>query len=87
MLGPPLIHALDRRFAGAPPQPTDEWRLWLKAVLACGLSAGLLGVLMLIGSTTALAGWFVQLAIVTVVWFVAGPVTEYLRRARSPRST
>jgi len=74
VLGPPLIRALDRRFAGAPPQPVDEWRLWLRAVLACAVSAVLLTALMLIGNTTALAGWFGQLGAMTVLWLVFGPL-------------
>jgi hypothetical protein len=87
VLGPPLIRALDRRFAGAPPIPTNEWTLWLRAVLACAVSAVLLAALMLIGNTTALAGWFGQLGAIIVIWLLAGPLTEYLRRGRSPRST
>jgi hypothetical protein len=87
VLGPPLVRALDRRFAGAPAPPIDEWRLWGRAVLACALSAALLGVLMVIGNTTALVGWFGQLGAISVIWLLAGPLTEYLRRGRSPRST
>ena len=87
VLGPELVRALDRRFAGAPPRPTNEWELWGRAVLASALSAVLLGLLMLIGGTTALAGWFGQLGAITVIWLLAGPLTEYLRRGRSPRST
>jgi hypothetical protein len=74
VLGPPLIAALDRRFAGAPPRPTNEWALWGRAVLASALSAALLEALMLIGNTTALAGWYGQLGAVCVLWFVFGPV-------------
>ena len=43
MLGPPLIASLDRRFAGAPPQPVNEWALWLRAVAASALSAAAAG--------------------------------------------
>jgi hypothetical protein len=74
VLGPSLIRALDRRFAGLPAPPTNEWQLWLRAVLACAVSAVLLGALMLIGQTTALAGWFGQLAAVSALWLVFGPV-------------
>jgi hypothetical protein len=74
VLGPPLIRSLDRRFAGAPPRPTNEWALWGRAVLASALSAVLLGALMLIGNTTALAGWFGQLGAICVLWLVFGPL-------------
>ena len=74
VLGPPLIRALDRRFAGVPAAPIDEWALWRRAVLASALAAALLGVLMLIGNTTALAGWFAQLGAIVVIWLLAGPV-------------
>ena len=74
MLGPPLIGSLDRRFAGAPPEPVDEWRLWLRAVGASALSALLLGVLMLIGNTTALVGWYGQLGAIVALWLVFGPL-------------
>jgi hypothetical protein len=90
-LGPSLIASLDRRFAGLPAPPVDEWRLWSRAVLACGISAALLGALMLIGGTTALAGWFGQLGAIAVLWLVFGPLwssaTAYPRRGRSRRST
>lgn len=89
VLGPPLIRSLDRRFAGAPPQPTNEWTLWLRAVGASALSALLLGGLMLIGQTTALVGWFGQLGAITVIWLLAGPIWTELTRSgsRAPRST
>jgi hypothetical protein len=88
VLGPPLIRALDRRFAGVPAPPVDEWRLWLRAVAAALLSAVLLGALMLVADDPgALVGWFAQLGFVLAVWLVAGPATEYLRRGRSRRST
>jgi hypothetical protein len=74
MLGPPLIAALDRRFAGLPARPVDEWRLWGRAVLAALMSAVLLGALMLIGNTTALAGWFGQLGAIVTLWLIFGPL-------------
>jgi hypothetical protein len=73
-LGPPLIQGLDRRFAGRPARPVNEWALWGRAVLASAVSAALLGLLMLIGNTTALVGWFGQLGAITVIWFVFGPL-------------
>ena len=74
VLGPPLIRSLDRRFAGVPAAPVNEWAMWLRAVLACALSAALLGLLMLIGQTGALVGWFAQLGAICVIWLIFGPV-------------
>ena len=73
-LGPPLIQSLDRRFARLPPRPVNEWALWGRAVLASAVSAALLGLLMLIGNTTALVGWFGQLGAITVIWLLFGPL-------------
>jgi hypothetical protein len=91
VLGPPLIQSLDRRFARVPARPVNEWALWGRAVLASALSAVLLGALMLIGNTTALAGWFGQLGAITVLWLLFGPLwssaTGCRRRGRSLRST
>jgi hypothetical protein len=88
-LGPPLIRSLDRRFAGRPAPPVDEWALWLRVVAASALAAVLLALLMLIGNTTALAGWFGQLGAITVIWLLAGPIWSEVTRSgsRAPRST
>jgi hypothetical protein len=56
-----------------------QWRLWLRALLAGALAAGVLGALVLIGGpadTRALwdgGGWFAQIALIAGVWLLAGP--------------
>ena len=86
VLGPPLIRSLDRRFAGLPAAPVNEWALWLRAVLACALSAALLGLLMLIGQTDALIGWFAQLGAICVIWLIFGPVWVTIARGGHRRT-
>ena len=96
VMGPALIRRVDRRFArhfaDAPPSTghdaaagrdrvAEEWRLWLRWVLAALVASAVLGALILVGGdanrTRALwanGGWFAQLGAVTVVWLIVGPV-------------
>jgi hypothetical protein len=85
------------RFAdGPPPQPQRdpvgaEWRLWGRCLLSCAIAAGLLGFLILVPGepdrTRVLwegGGWFAQLGIICVIWFLAGPVWAMASRRREP---
>ena len=102
--GPSLVRTADRRVArrlGAGPAPAAsppavdrlaaQWRLWLRALLAGGLAAAMLGALVLIGGagdTRAIwagGGWFAQLALVVGVWLLVGPAwTAAARYVPSP---
>ena len=89
-----------RRFGAGPapaaPAPAADrlaaqWRLWLRALLAGGLAAAMLGALVLIGGagdTRAIwagGGWFAQLALVVGVWLLVGPAwTAAARYVPSP---
>jgi hypothetical protein len=92
VFGPSLVRAADRRVArrfaaeATPAAPAAgagrmaaQWRLWLRALLAGALAAGVLGALVLIGGpadTRALwdgGGWFAQIALIAGVWLLAGP--------------
>ena len=86
VLGPPLIRSLDGRFAGLPPHPTNEWKLWGRVVVASLIAGVLLTALMLIGNTTALAGWFAQLGAITVIWLIFGPLWRAVDPFASPPS-
>jgi hypothetical protein len=55
--------------------------VWLRAVLACALSAVLLGLLMLIGQTDALTGWFALLGAISVLWLIFGPIWATVARS------
>ncbi|WP_414937520.1 hypothetical protein [Amycolatopsis sp. cmx-11-51] len=79
------------RFAGGPPpepEPTGrakarvEWRDWFKCVLACGLAAGVLLLLIaMVGDTEQvdpLWGWLPRLGVVTAIWFATGPLWQEL---------
>jgi hypothetical protein len=78
-----------RRYASAaPPEPpprrdklAHELRLWARCLLASAIAAAALGALVLIAGdpeqTRALwegGGWFAQLGVISVIWFLAGPV-------------
>ena len=99
--GPLLVAAADRRFArrytGAVLPPATEpqlalhWRLWRRCLLACGLAATVLGVLVLIAGdpeqTRALwagGGWFAQLGAVSVLWLALGPLWTATQRTTKP---
>ncbi|GAA1892946.1 hypothetical protein [Asanoa iriomotensis] len=91
MFGHAMIRWADQRFAhrfaGGPPpwkppsggwaRTRHEWREWFKAVLACGISAALLGagILMVDDADRAagLVAWLTRLPLVVAIWFVAGP--------------
>lgn len=79
------------RFAGGPPPPPKprgrdklraEWRDWFKCVLACGLAAGVLLLLIVMVGGTAqvdpLWGWLPRLGVVTAIWFATGPLWQEL---------
>ncbi|RSN62914.1 hypothetical protein DMH01_09820 [Amycolatopsis sp. WAC 04182] len=79
------------RFAGGPPPPPKprgreklraEWRDWVKCVLACGLAAGVLLLLIfMVGDTEQvepLWGWLPRLGVVTAIWFATGPLWQEL---------
>ena len=79
------------RFAGGPPPPPKprgreklraEWRDWFKCVLACGLAAGVLLLLIVMAGGTAqvdpLWGWLPRLGVVTAIWFATGPLWQEL---------
>ncbi|EME54037.1 hypothetical protein [Amycolatopsis decaplanina] len=79
------------RFAGGPPPPPKprgreklraEWRDWFKCVLACGLAAGVLLLLIfMVGDTEQvdpLWGWLPRLGVVTAIWFATGPLWQEL---------
>jgi hypothetical protein len=57
-----------------------QWRLWLRALAAGAMAAGMLGALVAIGGpadTRALwqgGGWFAQIALVVGIWLLAGPL-------------
>jgi hypothetical protein len=84
-----------RRYGAAVPAPrpqrdklAHELRLWARALLASAIAAGALGALILVAGdpeqTRALwegGGWFVQLAVISVIWFLAGPVWAAAGRA------
>jgi hypothetical protein len=92
--GPTLVRAADRRVARrfaaereAAPAPRaaargagPQWRLWLRALAAGAMAAGMLGALVAIGGpadTRALwegGGWFAQIALVVGIWLLAGPL-------------
>jgi hypothetical protein len=92
--GPTLVRAADRRVARrfaaereAAPAPraatrgaVAQWRLWLRALAAGAMAAGMLGALVAIGGpadTRALwegGGWFAQIALVVGIWLLAGPL-------------
>lgn len=95
VFGPAMIRWADvrfaHRFAGGPPPPPKprgrekaraEWREWGKCVLACGLAAGVLLLLILfVGNTEQVAqlwGWLPRLGVVTAIWFVTGPLWQEL---------
>ncbi len=106
VFGPSLVRAADRRFArrfaGGRAQATSvpavdrlgaHWRLWLRGVLAGGLTAAVLGALVLVGGpadTRALwagGGWFTQLALILGVWLLFGPAwTAVARHVPHPAS-
>ncbi len=79
------------RFAGGPPPPPKprgrakaraEWHDWFKCVLACGLAAGVLLLLIaMVGDTEQvdpLWGWLPRLGVVTAIWFATGPLWQEL---------
>ena len=82
--------------APGPPPPREklahELRLWARALLASAIAASALGVLILIAGdpeqTRALwegGGWFAQLGVISVIWFLAGPVWAAVARAPKGR--
>jgi hypothetical protein len=107
VFGPSLVRAADRRAArrhGVRPAPAAparaasplaaQWRLWLRALLAGGLAAAVLGALVLVGGPAdtravwAGGGWFAQLALIAGVWLLAGPGwTAASRLVSRPLST
>ncbi len=77
------------RFAGGPPPPPKptgraklraEWRDWFKCVLACGLAAGVLLLLIfMVGDTEQVAplwDWLPRMGVVTAIWFATGPLWQ-----------
>lgn len=94
--GPAMIRWADvrfaHRFAGGPPpakpyrthaeKERHEWREWGKCVLACGIAASVLLVLIFVvgapEQTKALQGWLPRLGVVTAIWFVTGPLWQML---------
>ncbi|SDY31810.1 hypothetical protein SAMN05421504_105139 [Amycolatopsis xylanica] len=96
VFGPAMIRWADvrfaYRFAGGPkpvkPRRTQaekeryEWREWGKCVLACGIAAGVLVLLIfVVGSpeqTKPLQGWLPRMGVVTAFWFVFGPLWQLL---------
>jgi hypothetical protein len=99
VVGPSLVRATDLRFArrfGAEPAPAAprpagdrlaaHGRLWLRGVLAGGLAAAVLGLLVVIGGpadTRALwagGAWFGQIALVLGAWFLFGPAWTAVAR-------
>ena len=81
--------------APAPAPPRDklahELRLWARALLASAIAAAALGGLILIAGdpeqTRALwegGGWFAQLGVISVIWFLAGPVWAAAAHPRRP---
>jgi hypothetical protein len=91
MFGHSMIRWADQRvahrFAGGPPpwkppkggwaRTRYEWREWGKAVVACGISALLLGLgILLAGDADRAAGlvsWLQRMGAVAVIWFIVGP--------------
>lgn len=83
------------RFAGGPPprkvpkrgpeRVRHEWREWGKAVLACSLASGLigLGVLLVDNSdrSKALVGFEAHLGLLLVIWLVVGPLWDTVGHA------
>lgn len=95
VFGPAMIRWADvrfaHRFAGGPPSPPKpqgrgkaraEWRDWGKCVLACGIAAGVLLLLILfVGNTEQVAelwGWLPRLGVLTAIWFATGPLWQEL---------
>lgn len=95
VFGPAMIRWADvrfaHRFAGGPPPPPKlrgrakvraEWREWVKCVLACGIAAGVLLLLILfVGNTeqvSQLWGWLPRLGVLTAIWFATGPLWQEL---------
>ncbi|MDU0291147.1 hypothetical protein [Saccharothrix longispora] len=98
--GPYLVERADawfaHRFAGAPRPPRPprhgrarqrhEWAMWLRCLAALAISCALTLVMYLIGGPSAIELWNfeIQLALVTVVWFVGWPLRLTLFPPREP---
>lgn len=88
--GPVIVRWADvraaHRWAGGPaPEPVPdsgperarlEWDRFVRWLVAAAISAALLGLVMWLAGPAAadLGHWFGRLGIVTVIWFLAGPV-------------
>jgi hypothetical protein len=84
------------RFAGGPApvkvprrgpeRVRHEWREWGKAVLACALASGLIGLGVLLvdnpDRSQALVGFEAHLGAVLVIWFAVGPLWDTAASAR-----
>jgi hypothetical protein len=69
-----------------------EWREWRKCVLACGVAAAVIGVLVLVSGsperTEALwgaTGWLPRLGLVAGIWLVTGPLWSIGARSTGHR--
>jgi hypothetical protein len=88
------------RFAGGPPpvkvpkrgpeRTRHEWREWGKAVLACAMASGLIGLGVLLVNDSdrskALVGFETRLAGLLIIWFVVGPLWDTLFSSK-PKAT
>jgi hypothetical protein len=102
VFGPGLVRWADARFAhrfvaGAAPsrrpargreRMRHEWREFAKAVAACALTSGLLGLGVLLVNdaerSRPLIGFEVNLGLVLVIWFAVGPLWDTISFAASP---
>jgi hypothetical protein len=101
MFGHALIRWADQRFAhrfaGGPPpwkppkagwaRTRYEWREWGKAVVACGIAAGLLGAgILMVRDAERAAGlvtWLQRMPAVLLIWFIVGPAWATLFPGRA----
>lgn len=72
-----------------PERLRHEWREWGRCVLGCGIAAAVLLVLIFVVGTPEqtkplweATGWLPRLGLITVIWFVTGPLWQTL----TPRS-
>ncbi|WP_215543068.1 hypothetical protein [Amycolatopsis sp. CA-230715] len=76
-----------------PERVRHEWREWGRCVLGCGIAAAVLLVLIFVVGTPEqtkplweATGWLPRLGLITVIWFVTGPLWQTLT-TRSSRGT
>lgn len=79
-----LRRATDRPVLSHGEKVRKEWRDWGRCLLACAIAAVVMGVLILVAGSVeqtrqwAADGWLVRLAVISGIWFVAGPLWQTL---------